>query len=557
MTSESEKTRNVSRREFIKGAAAVTASVAAAGVLGTRGVYGAAPAPVPDKWDMEADVVIVGFGGAGAVTAMAAKDAGAEVLILEKQAQAKHTSNTQMCGGLCHQASDPIEAAKYFKAVAFGMGLPKGIGDPPSTYPHYPKELVEDIAKAWGEGVTKTMDFLKSIGPVEFTNVTMPGPAFPSFPGANKYGTFSVVGGGVALFKLLEKGVSDRKIKVVWETPGETLITNDKGEVIGVVARQGSKDINVKARRAVVLTAGGFEYDYELRSEFLPGWGWAFMGNPDNTGDGLRMAMGVGALLGHMYHTAARVVPGGPIVKEVGTGIMCRVSGKGMLLVDNYGERYINEEFTGKDPERYQFYNRAIVYDISKLEYPRIPSWFILDEKARKAGPLATLSYGAHAVGLYKWSQDNSEEIKRGWLIKADTIEELAKKIAANPDNNGRMDAKVLADTIAKFNKYSVEGKDPEQNRDPKTLGALETPPFYAMADYPGGPNKEGGPIRNAKSQVISVTGKPIARLYSGGELGSLFSFAYQGGGNIAECIIFGLIAGKNAAAEKPWGAAA
>ena len=81
----------------------------------------------------------------------------------------------------------------------------------------------------------------------------------------------------------------------------------------------------------------------------------------------------------------------------------------------------------------------------------------------------------------------------------------------------------------------------------------MDTPPYYAIAMYPGGPNTEGGLVKNAKSQVLNVYGKVIPRLYAAGEIASSWSFLYQIGGNIAECIINGRAAGKNAAAEILW----
>jgi 3-oxosteroid 1-dehydrogenase len=457
-----------------------------------------------------------------------------------------------MSGGLCHLATDPEAAASYFKAVAFGIGLPEAFGDPADAYPHYPEEFVEEIAQVWGEGVVNTAEYLRSLGEIQLLE-SMPNAAFPEFPGAEGYGTFSAAGRGVAVFEVMADAVREREIQIMWGTPGKRLIMDAEGRVIGVVAERDGQEVNIKARRAVVLTTGGFEYDDELKEAFLPGWRWVFMGNPDNTGDGVRMAIGAGAALGHMYHSAARVVAGTPeLVETIGTGMRIAVDQPGMLLVDNYGKRYINEVFTSVDPQRYQFYNEVIVYDISRLSYPRIPSWLIFDETVRQAGPLPSLFYGAHAVGLYEWSEDNSKEIEAGWILQADTLEELAARIAEHPHNKSRMDAATLAATVTTFNEYSKAGEDPDFQRDPETLGALETPPYYAIAMYPGGPNTEGGPIKNAKSQVINVHGEPIPRLYAVGELGSLFAFAYQGGGNIAELIIFGQIAGQNAAAEPP-----
>ena len=83
-------------------------------------------------------------------------------------------------------------------------------------------------------------------------------------------------------------------------------------------------------------------------------------------------------------------------------------------------------------------------------------------------------------------------------------------------------------------------------------MGALIAPPYFAIPLYPGGPNTKGGIRANPERQALDWDDKPIPRLYTAGEISSVFQFVYQGGGNLAECIVFGRIAGWNAAAEKP-----
>ncbi len=550
---------NLTRREFIKGAAVAGASTAAAGLFNSFSTVPAVAAAVPDKWDKEADVVIVGFGGAGAVAAISAKDAGADVLLLEKDPADKHYCSTKMSGGSMHYGKDPQEAATYYRAMAFGVGLPKELGDPQQAYPLYPKDLIEDITQAWGKGVVEIAAWLKSLAPIDLTE-TIPSKSYPTFPGGKDYGMVSPVAkvgvvektSGQTLYKHLEDAVAARKINVLWETPGRQLVVNAQGEVVGVIAEQKGAPVAVKARRAVVLATGGFSYDEELRKSFLPGWKWSFLGSPSATGDGLRMAMTVGAALRRMHHAIGRPTAGA-MLGEVGTGFNVSTSVAGAILTDNYGKRYVNEEWTTVDPPRYVLNSTVTLFDPSKLEYPRIPSWAIFDEKLRTKAPIVSTTYGAHATGLYKWSKDNSVEIEKGWILKGSTLDELAQKIAAHPENKGRMDAKVLKETIAKLNQFVQTGKDADFARSAKTLGPIDTPPFYATTMYPGA-FIGGGPVRNAKAQLVNVLGKPVPRLYSAGELGSWLTFVYSTGAFLAECMIAGRIAGKNAASEKPWG---
>jgi hypothetical protein len=213
----------------------------------------------------------------------------------------------------------------------------------------------------------------------------------------------------------------------------------------------------------------------------------------------------------------------------------------GGIAVDKSGLRFKAENELGG----YSGYWNAVVYDTVKYTWPRIPIYFIFDEKRRKASPLAT-SGAAGPLGQYKWSADNSEEVKKGWIVSANTIAELAQKI--------KIDPKVLAETVTKYNSYSTDKKDLQfPTRPAASMLPLDTAPFYAVQMLPGPNNTFGGPRRNAKSQVINAYGEVIPRLYCAGELGSIFVQYPQGGANIGECIAFGRIAGKNAVAEKTW----
>ena len=154
---------------------------------------------------------------------------------------------------------------------------------------------------------------------------------------------------------------------------------------------------------------------------------------------------------------------------------------------------------------------------------------------------------------FYVWDENNRNEIDRGWIMESSTLEGIAKKIRADSDNNGLMTPSTLKATVQEYNKYCRRGEDQDFHKSPEWLQPLEDPPYFAVKLWPGGPNTQGGPKRNTKAQVLSVDNCPIPRLYSAGELGSVWGMLYQGAGNLGECIAFGRIAGSNAAAEKLW----
>jgi succinate dehydrogenase/fumarate reductase flavoprotein subunit len=560
----------VSRRDFLVRTAAGTGAAALAGLGATE----AQAQAIPAKWDVEADVVVMGFGGAGACAAIEAHDAGAKVLLLEKQPKATHYSNTRMAGGIFHSpdpTGDKAALKEYAKAMFSGENIPwKFEGEQP--------EVSDGLAEAWVQYAPDNVPFLRKQDP-DMKFVASGGAAFPQFPGAQdaKYRTYfttytgradlttptkdapkSQKMNGEAFFACLQNGVETRGIQVLYGTPGKRLVTNDKGEVLGVIAQQDGKEIACLAKRAVVITSGGYEYNKAMRQAFLEGpgvEGWAFYGTPENTGDGIAMAIKAGAGLMKVGKAASRLIMAVPLRQHgLKMGIITDSVGRpNSIVVDNLGNRYIAETLVTDDPSRYFSYKEAVRFDITKLLYPRVPSWMIFDETFRSKVTITTLGVSTAGYGLVPWTKDNMDAINRGWILKADTVEELAAKIAANPENRKLMEPANLAKTVARFNELSAKGKDEDLNRRAATLGPIEKPPFYALPLYAGGPNTKGGIAANAKREVLDWDGKPISRLFTAGEVSSALKFVYQAGGNLSECIVMGRIAGKNAAAVKPW----
>lgn len=152
-----------------------------------------------------------------------------------------------------------------------------------------------------------------------------------------------------------------------------------------------------------------------------------------------------------------------------------------------------------------------------------------------------------------RWEhKGNQKALRNGWILQGATLAELAEKIRAHPDNHERMDANTLEEQVAAWNRYCDAKNDADFDAELETMGELRKPPFFAIPLYPGGPNTKGGLRSNARREVLDWDDKPIPHLYAAGEINSAFQFVYQGGGNLAERIVFGRIAGANAAAETP-----
>ncbi|MBV9554774.1 MAG: FAD-binding protein, partial [Alphaproteobacteria bacterium] len=168
----------------------------------------------------------------------------------------------------------------------------------------------------------------------------------------------------------------------------------------------------------------------------------------------------------------------------------------------------------------------------------------IFDQRLFTAGPLYDMhpSHGwTQIIERYEWSEDNSAELAKGWIKTGETLPALAAVAG--------LDAAALIETVQRWNRDCDAGRDAAFGRK-LMLQPLVEPPFYAIELSPSMLNTQGGPRRNERGQIVRPDGAPIPRLYSAGELGSIYSYLYQGTGNIGECLAFGRIAGRNAAGE-------
>ncbi len=546
MSKKTPDTANSNRREFMKAAAVGAGALSMAGLNVSEAV--AAP---PSKWDEAADVVIVGYGGAGAVTAIEAADAGANVVVLEKNPADRHFCNTNVAGGIFIGPTDVDKAFQYVKAC---------IGD-----------TVDDaMCRIWAEQTSTNRDYLKkladSVG--ESSDILRFGGAeFPDLPGADGISLWILKSGpGAKIFEILDKNVRARKkIRVEYSTPGKKLVQASNGDILGVVAIRDGKERYVRGRRATILASGGYEYNDQMKLNSFYGNPRYFYGPESNTGDGLLMAMAVGADLWHMNWSSQHygmAYKNFPVAFNFATssGPLGRSS---YMIVDQYGRRFFDESYNG-----HSSYTYFIFFDALKGVYPRIPSYVVFDELVRtmraplsvSRGQAGGLTFAAPAKYNYFWSDDQSKEIEKGWVMKADTIDGLVQAIRKRQgpndvveySSNVKMDPAVLASSVATFNQYAKQGSDPEFGRKAAALALIEKPPFYATEIWPVGPNTQGGPKFDANGRVLDVFGKPIPRLYKCGELGSIYGQRYPaGGGNIAELLAFGRIAGRNAAKER------
>lgn len=486
-------------------------------------------------WDVEADVVVVGFGGAGAAAAIEAHDAGAEVVILEKAPPDRPGGNTGCCAGYMLVPSSIAEGVDYYRALAFGT-----VSD---------EELIHTMAKE----IVGVPDWLQQLNvPLVTNRREMPG-TFPTLPGS-RVDQISVTGGGYVAFNILAEQVKSRGIRVLCETPGERLLRDPSTmEIQGILGRQNNAAAYIKARRGIVLACGGYQNNAEMLANFnYPGLAFCHSGTPYNTGDGITMAVAAGAKLWHMasFEMMNFAIKAPSDLFGCSATLPYNPMSGSFVFVNKYGKRFMPES---RRLGHYKGDIEAGNFDHAHAEYPNMPPYLVFDETFRKQGPLVpeknlgqqTLTWmSVHK--LYRWSDDNSAEIEKGWIVKANTIGELAEKLG--------IEAQGLTRTVEQFNAYCETGADPEFARGPKSMSPIRSAPFYGTQLALNIINTQGGPAHNAGSQVIGADNAPIPRLYAAGELGSFFGHLYQGGSNFPEALAFGRIAGKNAAREVPWG---
>jgi succinate dehydrogenase/fumarate reductase flavoprotein subunit len=466
------------------------------------------------NWDEEADVVVLGCGAGGAVSAITAFDAGAKVIVVEK-GEGGGNSRLATMAFLC--PTNNVSAREHIKCLSFGM-------------------LSDDVIDIYVVWASQNVDYIRELGgEVETCH---PGASFPALLGSETMLRYRVKAkvhgelGGVSLWNLLSENLERRKIPVYRHAEAKKIIRFG-GEVVGVVIEKNDQMLNIRARKGVVLATGGFEYNENFKREFLAGYPIFAYGSPGNTGDGIKLAQELGADLWHMKAVAA---PMGFKFAEYGSAFIMRMPRDGYIIVDQKGERFCNE--TGL--EHYSMWMAVTSFDMDSIRFSRIPSYLIFDEKTRLSGPITRIGHGANRD--YTWSSDNADEIARGWISYAEDPKELAKKLGISPEVN-------LTETIDTYQEFCEIGIDRNYRRSKETLTKFEGK-CYGLPLWPCLLNTQGGPRKNARGEILDAWSNPIRRLYSVGELGSIWGFLYQSGGNLGECLALGRMVGGNVAGE-------
>ena len=460
----------------------------------------------------EVDVLVAGFGAAGASAAIAAHDEGATVTVVEKTSSGG--GNCMHSGGFLFEVDGP-GAIEHLDALCFG-------------------KTDRAVLQAFARGLPGVTQFVDGLGgttaPVDLAAFGGMLPSWPHFPGDAHYRQFVPLAGerpGAGLWRVLEAGVDERRIPVAFDAPIVELVTDD-GTVIGAIVERGGERRRIMARGGVILASGGFEADPELRDTYLP-LPLISVGHQGNTGDTVRLAQAAGASLWHMsafFGWLSFVHPDYP------AGFTLDVHAPSFIYVDGDGRRFADE--TGW--EVHDRLRALTAYLPRRPNRPRMPGWIVFDEAARLAGPLHGI---VGSPNDYDWSPDNSAEIAAGWIKRGDDSAELAAATGLDPA--------MLQRTLSDYAAAVSERRDDEFSRASATLVPLLAP-LHAIQMTPGVATASGGPRRDAEGRVLRPGGVAIEGLFAAGAAGSIWGHLTEHGGGLTDAIVFGRVAGANAA---------
>jgi succinate dehydrogenase/fumarate reductase flavoprotein subunit len=562
------------RRKFLKNTAAAGAAAVATGVLGASTSQAAG---VPRKWDREADVVIIGSGIAGMCAAIEAADAGAKVIVLEKDAQ-------------------PSGAAKFSGGhmTVAGTDVQKraGIEDRPDWLYDAMMETSEmtavpELVRKFADGGAEHILWLENLG-VRFTDFFMNGTAdrikdgvgrghqiaqSPDYPGGPHRG-------GLGVMVVLNRAAEKRNVPTLLNHKMTRLIRGDgNGPVVGLEAETEGKTITIKANRGVVVTTGGWSGNLEmgmaedprLTPDIYPDcWPYHLC-----LGEGHLAAVDVGAELSNMSFGGYLPMRWGSRVYQIwepqtfsslpsiNTGVNI-VDFQRVIIVKGDGKRYVNE-MLGDMP-------------VSPLAYPRIST--------STPGDFPGHPFNEAYLNLKErprnvWAVTDSEGATvLGWLLHPDQVQNpnprsgiaLYPEMVAFSDNLKDLAAKMKVDpagletTVTRYNKFVDAGKDEDFGK-PEPSNKIAQGPFYAMKLALIKHTRRNGIRVNTRGQVLERSGlvatktsatenvsidneKTIPHLYAAGECANYLG-RYHSHGTLGIYGFYGRVAGKSAASEK------
>ena len=488
----------------------------------------------------DADVVVIGAGGAGMTAAMTAADAGQKVVILESQAMvggnsARATGGMNAAKTVYQDENEFDQAAGVEKTLATAAekyadnetitALAKTVSEQWAAYQANPTgyfdsvELMEldtmvggkgindpELVKTLCEGTADAIDWLDENG-ITLHNVS-------SFGGAsvkrihrpvNEEG--KVVSVGAYMIPLLQENCEKRGIDIVLNTTVDTILTDANGAAVGVSGTDKDGNTVVVNAKSVILATGGFGANLDMVTQYKPELAGFMTTNAAGAqGQGIEMATAIGA--GTVDMDQIQIHP----TVEANTAALITegLRGDGAILVNANGERFVDEVGT-----------RDVV-SAAEIAQPGSYSWLIVDQAMVDASSV---------IQGY---------IKKGYTKTGATYEELAKELDVDPA--------AFANTMETWNGYVEAKNDPDFGRT-SFANPLNNGPYYAIKVTAGVHHTMGGVTINSATEVLKEDGTVIPGLFAAGEVtGGVHGANRLGGTAVADFVVFGRIAGESAA---------
>lgn len=557
------------------------------------------------EFDEEFDFIVAGSGGGSMCAALVLREAGHRVLILEKTALVGGT--TARSGGVMWLPDNPFmrrdgvpdsyeQASTYLEAL---LGAQRDA--PGSTRERRHRYLVEaprmlafllragvklDRVKEWpdyydelpggsvpGRTVVAELFNIRELGEWEprlrpsFVSIPLPASLeeMLELPALKRSWRVKWL-----LLKLVLRGVLARLTGKRWVAGGAALqgrmlqaalrvgteirtesavseLLVEDGAVLGVVTLKDGKPWKIRARRGVLVNAGGFARNQTMRDRYIPGTSvkWS-LAAPGDTGEMIEEMQRIGAALAQMDERVGNqlTIPPGSEDSEIKPTAQAMTAAPHCILVDQSGVRYMNEGGS------YMAYAKAMLERNRKV--PAVPSWAVFDSQYLAKYMLA---------GTMPGSRKPQRWFDEGWLRKADSLADLARLL--------NMESATLEATVARFNGFVARNRDEdfhrgeraydrwlgdELHRPSPSLGTIERPPFYAVPVYPGDVGTYGGVVTDEHARVLRADGSIIPGLYATGvSTASVMGRCYPGAGSsVGPAFVWGYVAAIHARDAKP-----
>jgi 3-oxosteroid 1-dehydrogenase len=555
------------------------------------------------QWDRSVDLLIAGSGGGGMAAALAALDSGIEPLVIEKQALVG--GSTGLSGGMVWLPNNPLmrvdgipdsheDGLAYFDDVVGDIGQPssparremfltagyeminflmrkgvrlvrcpgwsdyypnhrggneagraiEGIPYDAAALGNWSEKVQPSMAKSYGGFVLKTNE-LRAVqyfnrSPRAFAVATR---VFARTRAARLRRRELLTNGASLIGQMLKALIDLCGEPPIWTDAAMQDLIVDDGRVIGARVTHNGASLNVEARKGVLLAAGGFSRNADMRRRYggdQPNDGRWSIANAGDTGEVLETAMRLGAktdLLDEAWWLpSVFIADGGDAARALGSGRQR----PGAIYVDGTGRRFCNESNSYVEVGKAMYANKAV------------PCWMVFDE-----GYIHRYVSGANP---FKRRSLPEELIGRGAVLRGNTIGDLARQM--------EVPSGALEQTVKRFNGFAAKGLDPDFGRgqsayndclgDPgyrtnAALGPLDKAPYYATRVVPADVGTCGGLVANEYAQVLDENDRVIEGLYATGNItATVMGRNYLGaGGSIAYTMVFGYVAARHAAGRR------